>query len=77
MVMRKQAVDCFRIDRHLASVIEHGMTGILYTPAADVFETQDLSLHHHRCMIFFPANWIDQFLFGGDAPIQSIMFSLH
>ncbi|WP_234952823.1 hypothetical protein, partial [Rhodopirellula baltica] len=62
--------------RSYAESVEHGMVGILYTPSADLFRTQDLSLHYRRCVIFAPANWVDQTFFGGDGPIRCIMFSL-
>ena len=63
-------------ERSRAETEEYGLVGILYAPAADVIETQDLSLHYRRCAIFAPANWVDRTFFGGDAPIACIMFSL-
>ncbi|WP_430453735.1 hypothetical protein [Rhodopirellula europaea] len=62
--------------RSHAESVEHGMSGLLYAPSADVFRTQDLSLHYRRCAIFAPANWIDRTFFGGDDPIRGITFSL-
>ena len=63
-------------ERSRLETAEYGLVGILYVPAADVMESQDLSLHYRRCAIFAPANWVDCTFFGGDAPISCIMFSL-
>ncbi len=62
--------------RGLAEMRQYENVGILYAPVADVYGSQDLSLHYRRAAIFAPANWVDCTFFGGEGPIRCIMFSL-
>jgi hypothetical protein len=50
--------------------------GFLYVPMEEVLETEDLSQHYRRATFYAPVNWVDRTFFGGDGPVQSILFGL-
>ena len=62
--------------RGMAEAKNYGLTAFLYVPADEVFASEDLSTHHRIAIVFAPANWIDQLIFGGPPPVVSIMFRL-
>ncbi len=71
------AVNYYLISRRgIREAKPYGISGFLYVPIDPVMKSQDLSSHHRFTILFFPANWIDQNLFGGPAPVQGILFRL-
>jgi hypothetical protein len=54
----------------------YGMKGFLYVPAAEAFETQDISRHYALSRLYAPLNEVDQALFGADGPVRCILFGL-
>ncbi len=67
----------YRLSRRgVEEAAAYGLHGFFYVSADDVIESQDLSTQRGWCMFFAPANWVDQWVFGGPQPIQSIMFRL-
>jgi hypothetical protein len=67
----------YRLSRRgLAQAETYGLEGFLYVPADDVFLTQDLRRHYSLAHFYTPANWIDQNVCGGKAPVACILFSL-
>jgi hypothetical protein len=50
--------------------------GFLYVPMEEVLETEDLSQHYKLATFYSPLNWMDQTFFGGQKPVQSILFRL-
>ena len=52
------------------------MCGFLYVPMEEVLQTQDLSRHHRRAMLYAPLNHVDQKLFGAQGPVRCILWGL-
>lgn len=62
--------------RGMAEAKNYVLIGFLYVPADQVFASEDLTSHHKLAVVFAPANWIDQHVFGGPPPVKCIMFRL-
>ena len=63
-------------NRGIREMNELGSIGILYDSVENVEKSHDLQTHHFRKRLFTPLNLLDQQLFGGPAPIKSILFEL-
>ncbi|MBI3464254.1 MAG: hypothetical protein HY000_14540 [Planctomycetes bacterium] len=67
----------YRLSRRgLAEARELGIDGFLYVPYNEAAKTEDLSRHYLLAMLYAPLNWLDQEVFGCDAPIRCIMWRL-
>jgi hypothetical protein len=67
----------YRISRRgMAEGQEYDLDGFLYVPAKEAFASKDLRRHYQRRRFYAPANWVDRKLFGGPAPVLSIVFDL-
>jgi hypothetical protein len=67
----------YRLSRRgMEEAAVYGLPGFFYVSAEEVMTTEDLSTQRRWCLFFAPANWVDQCVFGGPAPIQDIMFRL-
>lgn len=55
----------------------YGLHGFLYVPCEEIFRTHDLTEQRCYALLFAPANWVDQQVFGGQPAITGgIMWSL-
>jgi hypothetical protein len=54
----------------------YGMTGFLYVPCEEVFQSHDLSKHRRLATFYAPANYVDQLIFHGDGPVRSMSWGL-
>lgn len=67
----------YRLSRRgIKEAADYELKGFFYVSADEVMTSQDLSTQRRWCLFFAPANWVDQLVFGGPPPIESIMFRL-
>ncbi|WP_345327375.1 hypothetical protein [Novipirellula rosea] len=50
--------------------------GILYTDVESTFQRQDLTVHQLLTALYAPLNHLDRKFFGGEHPIDCILFDL-
>ena len=62
--------------RGMREAREFNSEGLLYVPVGEVEQSHDLTRHQYLRILFTPLNEVDQWLFGADAPVSSMMFDL-
>jgi hypothetical protein len=64
----------YRLSRRgMAEAREYELAGFFYIPFDEFLLTRDLTPHHRLAMLFAPANWVDQILFGAPGPSSSFL----
>ncbi len=68
----------YRLSRRgMREAILYGLDpGFLYVPFEEAAEKEDRLGHHALRVFYYPANWVDQRVFGGPPPIICIMWRL-
>lgn len=62
--------------RGMREANEYGLDGFLYVPCAEASASEDLTRHWWLALFYSPANWADRQFFGGQGPVESIMWRL-
>ncbi len=63
-------------NRSVRELKEMNSDGLLYDSVERVFQTHDMSVHHFRHVMFWPANYVDRKLFNGPDPVTCFLFDL-
>ncbi len=62
--------------RAMAEAEEYGLAGLLYVPFEYAKAREDLTMHHVLSVLYAPMNLIDQQVFGGQYPLDCIIWRL-
>ena len=67
----------YRLSRRgLAEARKYGIKGIVYVDFLEAAKARDLRRHHLIAAFYAPANLIDRTFFGGDGPVDGILWGL-